>query len=104
MTREDTKRLLQIMSAIYPNWKPDDLSIAVDAWTAVLQEEDAQIMANALKEFARTDTSGFAPSPGSLREIGKQIGKRMYWSRVSAAITAKDYGALPPGKEQKCLE
>ena len=98
MTRDDTKRLLQIVRALYTNWNPDELAVAVDAWSAVLADQDAQVMANALKEYARTDTSGFAPSPGKLIEMGKTIEKKMYWQRVSAAITFKDYNALTEGK------
>lgn len=99
MTRDETKRLLRIASALYPNWRPDELGIAVDAWSAVLADQEAQTMANALKEFARTDTKGFAPSPGQLIEIGRGIEKKMYWERVSNALTAKAYGALPGASE-----
>lgn len=104
MTREDTKKLLRIMSALYPNWRPDEMEVAVDAWAAVLADKDGQIMANALKEYARTDTSGFAPSPGQLMEIGKGFEKKVYWQRVSEAITLKDYAALPEGKVSECWD
>ena len=99
MTRDEAKKLLQITAALYPNWRPDDLGMAVDAWAEVLSDQNWEVMARALKEFARTDTSGFAPSPGKLIEIGDGITRKMYWGRVTQAITLKDYTALPGGTE-----
>ena len=66
MNKAETKALLQIVSALYPNWKPENLDLTVGAWTAVLEDENAQEMADALKRYARNDKSGFAPSVGQL--------------------------------------
>lgn len=98
MTREETKRLLRIMASLYPNWKADNPSLTVDAWTAVLANEDGQEMADALKLYARRDTSGFSPAPGQL--IALKDSAR--WERVEAEITAKIYG-LPETEAAKMI-
>lgn len=99
MTKAETKRLLQLMASIYPNWKPENLDLAVEAWSAVLAEEEAQDMADALKLYARKDSSGFAPAPGQLLAMKESV----KWKRVEAALTAKIYG-LPEPEGMSLLE
>lgn len=95
MTRDETKRLLQIMKSLYPNWKPNDISLAVDAWASVLDEEEAETMAKALKLFAKGDESGFAPAPGQLIALKK----RVEWADFEAKLMAKQYWMLPDGEK-----
>ena len=38
MTRDEAKRIIQIMVATYPNYKPNDLSDTVDVWHMMLEE------------------------------------------------------------------
>lgn len=66
MTREDTKKLLMFMTATYSNFKLNDPGLAVDIWHRILEPDDAQDIMDAFAVYARTDTSGFAPSPGKL--------------------------------------
>lgn len=95
MDKHEAKKLLQIVSALYPNWKPDNLDLTVEAWSAVLADEDAQTMANALKIFAKRDESGFAPSPGQLLKFKQSAQMRMY----EAKLMEKQYGLLPGWKQ-----
>lgn len=66
MTREDIKRLLGMMTITYPNFKLNDPALAVDVWHNILAPDEAQNIFDAFSVYARTDTSGFAPSPGKL--------------------------------------
>lgn len=66
MSREDIKRLLGMITVTYPNFKLNDPSLAVDVWYRILEPDDAQNIFDAFSVYARTDTSGFAPSPGKL--------------------------------------
>ena len=99
MTRDETKRIIQIMCATYPNWHPSDLSSTVDAWHLMLEEYPYQEIAVALKAYITSDTSGFAPSVGQI--IGKlkliaapeQLNEMQAWSMVSKAIRNGTYGA-----------
>lgn len=67
MTRDETKGLLMAISMTYPHFKPRDLTGAIDIWWRILENDDPQLIMDAFSAYARTDTSGFAPSPGQLR-------------------------------------
>jgi len=66
MTRDETKALLFTIATTYPNFKLQDLSLAIDTWWKILEPDEAQHIMDAFTVYARTDTSGFAPSPGKL--------------------------------------
>lgn len=69
MNRDEVKRLIRIMVATYPNFKPNDLGETVDIWTAMLSDYDATQVEAGLKAYIVSDTTGFAPSVGQI--IGK---------------------------------
>lgn len=66
MTREDVIKMLMVVQASYPNYKPPDKTITVNMWHEMLKEYDEASAMTALKEFIKTDTSGFAPSVGQI--------------------------------------
>lgn len=66
MTREDTSKLLTLITQTYPNFKLTDPKMAVAMWQKILENDDPLAIQNALIDYARTDTSGFAPTPGKL--------------------------------------
>lgn len=108
MTREEAKKIIMVISASYPNWKPQDMSFTVDTWAMMLEDYEYNQMALALKAYITTDTSGFAPSVGQL--IGKlqlisrpqELNEMEAWELVSRALRNGYYGAeeefvkLPP--------
>ena len=67
MTRDDTKKILTVMLITWPNFKPELTSEFVDIWHVMIGDLDYQQAQAALKAYAQTDTSGFAPSVGQLR-------------------------------------
>lgn len=67
MTREETKRIIMITQAAFPNWKVEDKETLLNVWTKVFEDDDPQVIEAALMHYIRTDASGFAPSPGKLR-------------------------------------
>jgi hypothetical protein len=99
MSRDEVKRIIQIMCATYPNWKPADLSSTVDAWHLMLEDYPYNQIAIALKAYVTSDASGFAPSVGQL--IGKlntitttnEPSELEAWSMVSKALRNGYYGA-----------
>ena len=99
MTRDETKRIIQIMCATYPNWKPADLSNTVDAWHLMLEDYPYNQIAIALKAYVTSDASGFAPSVGQL--IAKlntitttnEPSELEAWAMVSRALRNGYYGA-----------
>lgn len=108
MTREETKKLLMVVSASYPNFRPQDISRTVDVWHMMMADYGYEEMAAALKTYIATDTGGFAPSIGQL--IGKlqaiaspqELNEMEAWALVSSALRNGYYGAeeeyekLPP--------
>lgn len=66
MTRDSVIQMLMIIQASYPNYKPPDKTVTVNMWYEMLQEYDEASAMTALKEFIKTDTSGFAPSIGQI--------------------------------------
>lgn len=67
MTREETIKALMIIQAAYPNYKPQDKSVAVNVWTEMLSDVPYEKVNTALKAYIQTDKSGFAPSIGEIR-------------------------------------
>ena len=99
MTRDEVKRIIQIMCATYPNWHPADLSSTVDAWHLMLEDYPYNQIAIALKAYVTSDASGFAPSVGQLISklttitASNQPSELEAWSMVSKALRNGYYGA-----------
>lgn len=114
MEREQTKKIIAVMMATFPNYHPVDLTATVNTWTIMLEEYSYEEVSMALKAFVTSDTSGFAPSPGQLIERIKTIStpqslsETEAWLLVSKALRNGSYGAqeefekLPP-IIQKCI-
>ena len=66
MTRDETKKILEIIDCSYPNWKPSKPKETLEVWHMMLQEYNYNDIARALKAYITTDASGFAPSIGQL--------------------------------------
>ncbi len=99
MTREETKKIVMIISASYPNWKPQDLKFTVDTWALMLEEYDYNQIAVALKAYIASDTSGFAPSIGQLIDkmhiltSKNEMNELEAWNMVYKAICNSGYNS-----------
>lgn len=99
MTREEAKKLVMIITAYYPNWHPADLTFTVNAWYAALKEYNYKNAELALLTYTKTETKGFAPSPGQVIEkmfIADQYtepNEMEAWTLVSKALRNSIYGA-----------
>lgn len=109
MTRDEAKKLIIVITYTYPNYKPQDLSMAVDIWADMLSEYSYEQAAAGLKAFIATDTSGFAPSIGqiidkmhSLQPKEKIMNANEAWALVYKALCNSNYHSqdefdkLPP--------
>lgn len=100
MTRDETVKIIRIMCDCYPNYKPNNLSETVDVWNMMLEAYRYNQVSIALKAYATSDTSGFAPSIGQL--IGKiqtisqpqELDGMAAWGLVSKALRNGTYGAV----------
>lgn len=98
MTRDETKKIIRVISATYPNFHPADLSEIVDIWTLMLEEYSYADVSLALKSYVLSDSSGFAPSVGQLtsRIANKNVSipePLEAWSLVYSAISRSIYGS-----------
>lgn len=108
MTRDETKKIIMVISASYPNFKPQDIRMTVDTWQMMLDEYSYTQVSMAVKAYIASDTSGFAPSIGQVVGLMKKIeepeelNEMEAWGLVSRAIRNGYYGAekefekLPP--------
>ncbi len=97
MTREDIKRLLGMITITYPNFKLNDPALAVDVWHQILEPDEAQHIFDAFSVYARTDTSGFAPSPGKLHmmiadRLSDEIDEGEIMTMLTLASRNANYG------------
>ncbi|MCC8039188.1 MAG: hypothetical protein LIP02_13800 [Bacteroidales bacterium] len=98
MTRDETKQLLVLIQTAFPSYKPQDKTLAVDLWHAMLADYEYGAILAALQAFITTNTSGFAPTIGQLldqyhRLIQKpRLETMAAWSMVSKAIRNGIYG------------
>ena len=110
MTREETKELLMMIKAIYPNFsiKPEEMTATLNAWHLMLQEYPADVIGAALQIYVKTNNTGFAPSVSQIigcmhkpSEI-EQLSEGEAWALVKEAIRDGNYGSeerfneLPP--------
>ena len=73
MTRDETIKILMVIQAAYPNYKPQDKTVAVNVWTEMLSDIPYEQVSVAVKAYIQTNTSGFAPSVGDVREKVRDI-------------------------------
>ena len=99
MTREETKKVLMMVQAAYPNYKPLDKTVAIDTWNLLLSEYTYQQVENGLRVYILSDISGFPPSIGQIVDKIKmisgseQINELEAWALVSKAISNSAYNS-----------
>lgn len=90
MTIDETARIIGIINKLYPTWSKDrDISFAIQTWHKVFEDDEAKLVAQALSAFYATDTRGFAPVPGQLKELitrGDDLSEQEAWVCVYRAI------------------
>lgn len=73
MERKDIQEMLATMQAIFPNYKPENKTVAVSGWLFLLQNEKKEDVYKAFEIFCKTDTKGFAPNPAQLLKIIREM-------------------------------
>ncbi len=109
MTREETKKLLAVMTEMYPSFRKDRKpEVMTQLWHAVFSSVPFERVKDALLCFYAGDAKGFAPTPGMLREIlldaseGERIPEAEAWGMVQKAIcrsmyySGEEFRKLPP--------
>ena len=111
MTREDTKKLLTLMQAEYPNSfaKLNELGMKmkVDLWASEFKDDPFESVYAALRMYMETGAE-FAPNIGQIRKRMRmqqeqdELSEGEAWALVSKACAngsygyMKEFGKLPP--------
>ena len=112
MTEAETIDLLSVLKAAYPNFYRDmtrkDADQVISLWTDMFKDEPAGLVALAVKRHIATDTKGFPPHIGAIKDaIGKiqqpeEMTEIEAWNIVRKAIRSHPWDAkeqfekLPP--------
>ena len=108
MNRLETIELMQEIEARYPSFAPSNPQKTVDVWLEEFEEFPYEVVLAGLKTFASTDTKGFPPSVGMIREkifflsTMNMMNVNEAWDLVQRAIADSTYHAeerfekLPP--------
>lgn len=100
MTRQETLILMSTLRAAYPQYYSkqgmEDAKAAVNLWHMMFADDDAQLVAAAVKAFIATDTKGFPPVIGQIKAKLDMILREAYgcgeltpmeaWAKVQKAI------------------
>lgn len=107
MTRDETQKLLAVIGATYPNFKPEDKTATVNAWSIFLEEYSYIDIELALKTYVKQGSKGFAPSVDQLISLTRkaeelnEMSEGEAWTRIYLAIcnsgwhAKEEYDKLP---------
>lgn len=99
MTESETAKVLSIISAIWPSFNNNrDVRVTINVWAKLFENESYEQVSAAVLAFANTDTKGFAPMPGALKNLisqaaePEQMTETEAWALVSKALRNGLYG------------
>lgn len=108
MTREETTSILSIIKAAYPrsyaHMKSADAAAVLNLWAMQFKDDDYSLVSAAVQAYISSNTSGFEPSPGQIREKMRLLSspKRMTaaeaWNIVLQAAKKAYYKPAPAFK------
>ena len=97
LTPVEIGQIIAATKMAYPNYKVDDMDVAVNMYTALFRDYTYEQVSNALMAYIKTDTSGFAPSIGQLIDKivvdDTGLNEMTAWALVSKALRNGYYGA-----------
>lgn len=98
----ETKKILAVISDVYPTFlRERDPGRTVELWRRIFEDDAYETVSNALMAFVATDTKGFPPMPGAIKEKIRQAAtppeSKMTeveaWSLVLKAIRSANWYA-----------
>lgn len=83
MNKAEVIATMTAIRAAYPNYYRVQAEIddAINLWAEMLVDDKAEYIAKAVKEFIKTDISGFPPTIGQIRNKAGEIKKAEYDKR-----------------------
>lgn len=108
MTVKEARKIVAVLMVAYPSYRPIDTELAAKVWADTLEEYAYGMVSTILNAYIKTDTSGFAPTPGQLIDrIARytqppELNEMEAWSLVYRAIcrssyySVEEFDKLPP--------
>lgn len=112
MNRADVLRIMGVLKAAYPAYYRDmgakEANSIVALWEEMFREDEAQVVALAVKTHIANDKKGFPPHIGAIKEAivklttPEEMTEAEAWAWVSKAVSnglygaQKEFVALPP--------
>lgn len=103
MNREETLAIMGVLKAAYPNYYRDmkrgDAEGVVELWHTMFADDPAQVVGMAVKAHIATDTKGFPPHIGAIKESirkltqPKEMTEQEAWALVRQATRNGIYGS-----------
>lgn len=96
MTRNEAIKAQMIIQAAFPNYKPQDKTIAVNLWAAMFKNEPYEIVEKAIYDYIN-QCNAFAPSIGQIKQLiytdNNALSEGEAWALVLKAIQRSGYYA-----------
>ena len=104
MTREETIKVLAVLKAAYPAFyrgmKADELNGIVNLWASQFEGDDYKTVGAAVQAHIATDTKGYPPHIGAIKEAIRKItqpdemSEMEAWSYVASALRNSGYNSV----------
>lgn len=110
MNTKETAAVMDILSVAYPQFYrgmgPAEKKAAVDLWAGMFKDDPLQIVLAAVKRLIATDTKGFPPAIGAVKEQiwriqnPQHLTEQEAWQMVAKAVNTsnaeRSFSELPP--------
>ena len=103
MTKQETMAIMAILREAYPLYyrdkTKDELTASVNLWASMFAEDDPRLVQSAIKAWIATDTKGFPPVIGQIKDQMRRLSEpeqmceNEAWDIVSRAIGDSNYGS-----------
>lgn len=104
MTRQEVAKMFLMTKAAYPrffkNYGEDEIRYYIDAWCMVFNDVPPELGYGGLKTYLATETTGFPPSPGQIKDCIHRMtpdalpNEMSAWSLVVKAVRNSNYNAV----------
>lgn len=98
MNKKETAKLLGLIQAYYPSFKNGrNLDVTINGWQIIFADDPYELVEAALIAYVSTDTKGFPPMPGALKDQMKpkvkETNELEAWHEVRKALTNSMYSS-----------
>lgn len=116
MTQNETNKILAVLKASYPQFYRDmekeDAYAMLNLWTEMFEDDPYELVATAVKAYISTDSKGYPPAIGAIREKIRLLTEKpqmtdgQAWNLVMKAMRSADKSKAfkeLPDSIQKCI-